>query len=143
MLAKPSTVFLVLLFAVTIAFSGCAQPETQIFLNGSQNLKVVITPVSGHSAKGTLQILVNSLPNHVAVLRVMLSPAGLDEGLDASKQPNVLIKTVNATIGAAVALDTTKVKNGVYDLTVGARTEPAPMEYEWEDEVQTQLSVEN
>ena len=115
--------------------------KTEIVLKGNKGFVVVVSPTLDETVKGVIKVSVNSIPSEGTKIWAMLSPQGMGQVEDPFKEPNVIIQIVDARAGQSVFLDTTKVKNGVYNL--GIMTTVNPKGGPWTDVVQTQLIIEN
>jgi len=120
-----------------------SQCKTELSLRGAKGLDIVISPTLDELVKGTIKINVNSIPNDVKNVWVMMGPQGQQPqpGEDPFKMPNTIIQIEDATAGKIIFVDTNKVDDGVYNLGVMATNNPngAP----WIDVIQAQLVVKN
>ena len=123
------------------SYGETANCETEMVLKGNKGLNVVVSPTLDETVKGIIEVSVNSIPSEGTKIWAMLTPQGMGQVEDPFKEPNVIIQIVDARAGQSVFLDTTKVKNGVYNL--GIMTTVNPKGGPWTDVVQTQLIIEN
>lgn len=123
------------------SYEGIANCKTEMVLKGNKGLNVVVSPTLDETIKDVIKVSVNSIPSEGTKIWAMLTPQGMGQVEDPFKEPNVIIQIVDARTDQTIFLDTTKVKNGVYNL--GVMTTLNPRGGPWTDIVQTQLIVEN
>lgn len=117
---------------------------TQINLRGEKGiLQVMIAPTLDENVKGIIKIEAESVPEGTQSMKLILAPYDVEIGRNMDISKVKIITDGSGSDGWKAFIDTTKVKNGLYQLLIGSTYEGAPDENPWLDSVLTQLVVNN
>ncbi|MBO8183228.1 MAG: hypothetical protein H0Z28_10635 [Archaeoglobus sp.] len=155
-MAAKYLVFIILLLVFVCGCAGESQssqqqtpqaqqtPLKEIYLENN-DLKVRIYPTEDKKVSGVITVKLESLPSKATKLLVAFVPQGFKGSAEEMyNNPNVIIQWIeNPSAGQDILIDTSKVKNGVYNVGVSATYENAPESNPWLALVQTQVNVQN